>query len=362
MQKLKNYFDNILFHPIQHVDFFLTRACNLRCTYCFVYGEKDGHCPKSVIDRFLDVVLMLTHGSKSCSITLFGGEPLLVFDRLVYFVENAQKRGLSLKYSITTNGTLINDEMVKYLAGKGIMLLLSVDGGKKSHDKHRCYPDGNGSFDDIIKNLDLLRKYQGWTGVRVTPTPETIPLLVSDLKELHSYGVNQFIVGPATGIKWTKHSIDMFSHQTIETSQWYASLKKTGDPIKLSFAEADKESSYTYYGCGAGRARAAIDIDGTIYGCAKLASAHKSGSGVMSIGNVFDDVPISSPINRAALFNKSLWERKRCEKCNILSTCHGGCPAANYTSTGSMYKQPDYECRMNKVVQKAKVEIQKIVS
>src|SRR3990172_12756349 len=88
---LTTYLDNRLFYPIQHVDFFLTRACNLKCSYCFVYGEKDGHCPRSVIDRFLDIVPMLTHGSPTCGITLFGGEPLLVFDRIAYFVERAQR-------------------------------------------------------------------------------------------------------------------------------------------------------------------------------------------------------------------------------------------------------------------------------
>ena len=305
---------------------------------------------------------MLTHGSPTCGITLFGGEPLLVFDRIAYFVERAQRMGLTLKYSITTNGTLVSEESLKYLASRKIMLLSSIDGGKETHDKHRKYPDGRGSFDDIIKNLELLKKYQGWTGARVTPTPETVGRLAADIKELHSLGINQFIVGPATGVKWDNESVKRFSEQIIDASHWYAEQKKRGAALKLSFAEADRESGFTYYGCGAGRARVAVDIDGVIYGCAKLASAHRSGSGVMAIGNVFDDVPISSPVKRAALFKRTLWERKRCEKCKILSTCHGGCPAANYTATGSMYKQPDYECRMNKVVQKAKVEIQRIVS
>ena len=209
-RNIHSYLEHRLFHPVRHVDFMLTRACNLRCSYCFVYGEKRGHAPYAVIDRFLDILPRLTFGQKKCGITLMGGEPLLVFDRLKYFVESGGRRGLELSYSITTNGTLVTKEMLAFLRRNRIMLLLSLDGGKESHDRHRVDVSGKGSFELVANNIPLLLAYQGWTGARVTPTPETVGKLAADLAELYSLGIRQFIVGPATGINWREKSIRLF--------------------------------------------------------------------------------------------------------------------------------------------------------
>lgn len=349
-RQIRLHLDNRLFYSVKHVDVMLTRECNLRCDYCFVYGKRQGVISLSIIDRLFDVLRHLTHGSRRCSITLIGGEPLLYPGLIRHFIGEGERRGYALDYSITTNGILVSPEILRYLSAHRIKLLLSIDGGRETHDRHRKDVNGVGTFDKIAAKIPLLKRYQGWLGARVTPTPETVGRLSADLRELHALGINQFIVGCASGVKWRKSAINSYLEQIKTILIWYDALKDKGDPIKLSLAEHEDKEPSNYFGCGAGRSRIAIDVDGSIYGCAKLATAASDGGGVGKIGHLFDPFPVSDPDTRAALFDYETWRNRRCEECGQLGRCHGGCPAANFTSTGSMYIQADWDCKMTRQI------------
>ena len=135
------------------------------------------------------------------------------------------------------------------------------------------------------------------------------------------------------------------------------SLKRENKPIKLSFAESNSQSNGKFFGCGAGRARIAVDIDGTVYGCAKLATANKDGTGVLPLGNVIDDFPIGDTISRSGLFSRAKWMNEKCPSCGAFGKCHGGCPAANFTATGSPYLHPECECDLTFATMRTKSRI-----
>ena len=172
----------------------LTQKCNLECSYC-IYG-KYYHRHKSrttdSISYELAELAIKTHLDKFCSgrtITFYGGEPLLEFDlmrELILFAEQYCRETGKEKpeFSLTTNGTLLNDRIIHFLVEHECSILISIDGDQKTHDRYRVFKsNGQGSFDTIEKNLQLftdLYPYYNKRGIIITLTSSTDFFLTND--------------------------------------------------------------------------------------------------------------------------------------------------------------------------------------
>ena len=199
---LLNQFFNILhFDPITNLELFLTEDCNLACDYCFVREKHPKSTSWENIVSAINFLVFYSGDKQLLNLTLFGGEPLLekgnIF-RIVDYIEKLESQAGNKRFSIslTTNGTLITEEVLKRTKGR-INFLLSIDGDKKTHDAYRKYKNGRGSFETIISRIDLLKKYQPWLGVRMTILPDTVQYLFENVKYLYSLGINQFLMGLA---------------------------------------------------------------------------------------------------------------------------------------------------------------------
>lgn len=174
----------------------LTERCNLDCSYCCYSGRFEGQrthgnrvmsleTAKKAIRQLLDQQPARKGRSP---ITFYGGEPLLEFDLLRQCVEfaeqDAAERGKQVRFSITTNGTLMNDEVVDFLVEHDFLVLVSLDGCREAHDRYRVFPNGKGSFDLVLRNLyRFAEKYPGYLkrGINVTLAP---PLVLKETAEL----------------------------------------------------------------------------------------------------------------------------------------------------------------------------------
>ncbi len=149
----------------------LTTKCNLRCKYCtfsghYLYRRTHGNSDmtfetaKKAIDFFIEKSKN-NQNELSPAITFYGGEPLLRFDLIKDVVELIKTYGLYEKYqySLTTNGILLTDEVLEYFVQNNISILVSLDGGKEQHDRHRVFGNGGGTFDKIMRNLRKVKKY-----------------------------------------------------------------------------------------------------------------------------------------------------------------------------------------------------------
>ena len=156
------YFENV---GLKQLILDLTNQCNLRCKYCVYSGKyqyerihqnrnMSKNCAKKAVDYFLKNRLK----KGKSSITFYGGEPFLKFELLKYIVDYAKSKINNIEFSLTTNGTLINDEIILYLVENDISLNVSLDGPKRIHDKNRIMINGDGSFDLIMKNLERIKR------------------------------------------------------------------------------------------------------------------------------------------------------------------------------------------------------------
>ncbi|NMB83901.1 radical SAM protein [Candidatus Roizmanbacteria bacterium] len=174
----KNAIDN---NPTKKISVWLhiTNQCNLRCKYCFVYKTNEkmdlGLAVKSMQKIFKDAA---KNKFKLIELVFGGGESLLVFDKIIFLInygrELSKKTRIKIKYSLLTNGTLIDERVAKILKKEtdfgGLDIYVSLDGTKKYHDIQRIFANGKGSFDLVEKGIDALGKYKVPFYVTITVT------------------------------------------------------------------------------------------------------------------------------------------------------------------------------------------------
>jgi len=364
-QLTKHLADTIIlcaFPPVTFVDLFVTDDCNLRCPYCFVHGKRPKYLDIETARAAVDFLIRESRDDQDVTILFIGGEPLLNMPVIEFVVEQGRKAareaGKRMHFNITTNGTLLNEDILRFFRQNQIPFLLSIDGGKETQDRYRRYADGGGSFDTIASIMPLIKKYNPWVGVRMTPTPETVALLYDNVRSLHELGANQYIIGIATGIPWTDAELAVYESELNRVADWYVRMKKRGADIRINqFGEGNKErlgNMRFMWGCGAGRGRISVATDGEIQGCAKVQGLN-SLSGLKSFGNVhtgWGDLAA-----RYAFLSTMLMLRKDCFGCDLVTDCAGGCPAVNWESTGSIYQSDCVQCKATKVGTMAKAKV-----
>ena len=340
-------------------DVVVTERCNHRCDYCFVKGKNDVRSmwPQTA-EAAVEFMLRASRDAKVVHFVLFGGEPLVVFDLIRHLVDYAQLRSGSdkvVRFDMTTNGTLMTEEMAAFLSARGIKYLLSVDGGKETHDAQRKLVGGGSSFDEVMSRLPMMKRYQPWQGSRVTVHPESARDLYEGVRLLYGRGINQFIIGPATGIEWTDEALAEYERQMQLVTDLYVELKAKRAPFRMTLYEKDldakKGAAVGKWGCGAGRGRLCIGTNGDLYGCAKILGVSR-GAEVHKLGDVWTG--ITNVRARRDLLNCHPQARPKCAACEWHDECSGGCPATNWEATGSIFQPAPLECRFMEVLQRVK--------
>ena len=239
-----------------YADVFLTEDCNHRCAYCFVKGKNPRKMSEEVARQSLEFLLRASKQEKSVRILFFGGEPLLEFDLIRFFIEYGRERfrraGKELGFDMTTNGTLMTAERARYFRDHGVMCLLSIDGDQETHDAHRKMLGGGSSFEAVMERLPLMKSFQPWQGTRMTVHPETVHKLRHNVEFLFRCGINQFIIGPATGIEWSAEALRTYEEQMCLVADLYREMKEKGWPFRMTLFEKDLEGDEGICGeCGA---------------------------------------------------------------------------------------------------------------
>lgn len=320
----------------------LTFNCNLTCSYCFVRQKGAGErmsfdTAKNAID-----LLLANAVSPVLNITLIGGEPLLEFQLIKqivpYALNEAGKRNRGVNWSITTNGTLVNEEILAFFAQYGIHILLSMDGGSESHDRYRRTRNGAGTWHQIAQTIPLMKRYQPWLGVRMTVSKEAIDNMSEDFNQLVQLGLNQFIIAPAQGADvWSEEEITRYGRNLMQILLHYRTLKQAGRPIFIEEFEKDVQA-YAGWGCRAGSTSLSVAPNGDVSPCSKMLGL-SSEAGKWIVGNV------NKEINAALLepFKNPLSCRKKsCWACS--RKCTGGCYAVNFEQTGNHFTPSEENC------------------
>jgi uncharacterized protein len=170
IDEIQNYNSKIitdhLTKNIKQITLQVTQRCNLRCQYCAYSGKyaNRSHSPKSMdfetAKKALDFILTRSANSYEIAIAFYGGEPLLELSLIKKCVDyiKIQAPDRKIKYTITTNGTLLFPDVYEYLCDNGFDIVISLDGPKQVHDLSRKFPNGKGSYDVIMENIKTLQE------------------------------------------------------------------------------------------------------------------------------------------------------------------------------------------------------------
>ncbi|AQS60029.1 radical SAM/SPASM domain-containing protein [Desulforamulus ferrireducens] len=320
----------------------VTFNCNLTCEYCFIHCKSPEErmsfaTAKKAIDLLMDKAIF-----SNVVITLIGGEPLLEFglikEIVPYALRRAKEKNLAITWALTTNGTLLNEEMLRFFSQNHINILLSIDGGQETHDRYRRTRNGEGTWQKIANLIPLIKKYQPWLGARMTVSKEAINTMRQDFHQIVQLGINQLIIAPAQGAEpWHLEQIERYGKNMVKILEDYHNYQRQGKALFIEEFEKDDRERLGW-GCRAGSTSLAIAPNGDISPCSKLLGLTDK-AGRYIVGNVHTGLDAK----KLAPFQNAISRQPgHCRNCS--RPCAGGCYAVNFEQTGDHFTPPLENC------------------
>jgi len=334
--------------------------CNLKCKYCFAdEGEYKG-CRKTmsaeVGKKAIDYVIKKSGPRKNIEVDLFGGEPLMAFNTIKEIVDYAREQekiyNKNIRFTMTTNATLLNEEIMEYIDKNMGNIVLSIDGRKDVNDKVRVRCDGSGCYDSIlpkIKKMVEMRDKSKQYYVRGTFTRENTDFF-EDVKHLADLGFEEVSVEPVVlpdehSLSLRREDLPVIFDQYDKLYEEMLKRHKEGNEFKFYHFNIDLQGGPCVYkrisGCGAGHEYVAITPDGEVYPCHQFV-----GNEEFKLGNIYEegfDEELSNTFKKAHIYNKP-----KCKECWARFYCSGGCQANNFNFNGDMHVPYEVGCEMQK--------------
>ena len=337
--------------------------CNLRCSYCFAdegeYRGRRGMMSEEVAKAALDFLVRESGNRRNLEVDFFGGEPLMNFGVVKAVVQYGRElektHDKHFRFTLTTNGVLLNDEVLDFCNREMGNLVLSLDGRKEVHDRMRPFQGGGGSYDRILPGLKKAadsRNQQNYF-VRGTFTRHNLDF-ARDVMHLAELGFQQISVEPVVASPEDDYALRMEDVPELEKqydilAQYLLERHRAGKPFSFFHFNIDLEQGPCVYkrlsGCGAGCEYLGVTPWGELYPCHQFV-----GREGFLIGNIFDG--IKDRKTQDAFKACNVYTRKECRDCFARLYCSGGCAANAYNFTGSLNGTYDVGC----VLQKKRIE------
>lgn len=264
---------------LRSIELHVSHACNLGCSYCFAGKGDYGTSPLLMTDEIafkaVDYLVASSSENETLAIVFFGGEPM-INEPLIWKTVDYSKRiypNRNFTYSITTNGTLLNDTAVNSFKEHGFSVLISLDGTGCKHDASRPYKTGGGSFSDIDKNVRRFSESFPF-GARATLTNNNCNL-VEDYLQFKEMGFRRIYFSPVSSfdenIKLDEHSLNKIRAGLIDLADQYLKQIDQGEkPLFRTLKTAVDlimSNRIAFVGCGAGRRFISVTPEGDVYPC-----------------------------------------------------------------------------------------------
>ena len=320
----------------------VAHTCNLNCEYCFAsQGKYHG-----------ERALMSFEVGKR-AIDFFGGEPLMNFDVVKKIVEYARsiekKHNKNFRFTLTTNGVAINDDVIEFANKEMHNVVLSLDGRKEIHDNLRKTITGKGSYDIIVpKFQEFVKKREGknyymrgtFTHNNTDFTNDIFHMADLGFKEL---SMEPVVCKPDEKYALTESDLPILFEQYEILAKEMLKREKEGNPITFYHYMLDLEHGPCIYkrvsGCGSGTEYMAVTPWGDLYPCHQFVGDEK-----FCLGNIFDGVKNKELVNEFKCCNA--YARPECKDCFAKLYCSGGCAANAYHATGDIKGTYEYGCKL----------------
>jgi uncharacterized protein len=285
------------------------------------------------------------------SVFFFGGEPMLEWDLMQELVLYGERQAAALDrkihFGMTTNGTIYDDEVDRFVVEHKLSINLSMDGGPATQNANRCTVDGRGSYELMLPTLKRLLERNSSQSVRMTFDARSVGSLRANIHHLWGLGCHSISPSAAVDDDWTEASLEVAREQTWALGRDVLAMLRQGRYRRLGFLEKGvqrirrQSRRRPRQQCGAGVSYVAVDTDGTIYPCHRFV-----GYGGHPFGNLDS---VTHPRNRELFLTFDSANIPGCEGCRARAICAGGCSAANFACTGSIMSASPLQCEFLRI-------------
>ena len=335
----------------------IAHSCNLNCSYCFAsqgkyHGER-ALMSFEVGKQALDYLVANSGTRRNLEVDFFGGEPLMNFDvvkRLVAYARSIEKeKGKNFRFTLTTNGLLIDDDVIDFANREMSNVVLSLDGRKEIHDRYRVDYAGNGSWERIVPKFQKLVAARGGKNYYMRGTfTHANPDFLKDIEQMLDLGFSELsmepvVCAPGDPEELTREDLPIVLEQYEKLAELMLRRDEEGKPFTFYHYMIDLTGGPCIYkrisGCGSGTEYMAVTPWGDLYPCHQFV-----GDEAFLLGNVWDGVTNTAVREEFACCN--VYARPKCRDCWARLYCSGGCAANAYHSTGSVTGVYEYGCEL----------------
>lgn len=333
----------------------VSHDCNLRCRYCFAstgdFGTGRKLMTPETAKKAIDFVIARSGKRRNIEVDFFGGEPLMAMDTVketVAYARSLEKQyDKSFRFTITTNGVLLNDENIDYINREMSNVVLSLDGRPQVNDHMRPTVNGKGSYEVIVPRFQKLVEGRGTKDyyVRGTFTRENLDFS-KDVMHMADLGFRHVSVEPASG-----PADDPFAIKEEDLPQVKEEYERLAQELM-----GRKDVNFFHFnvdlkqgpcvikrlrGCGAGCEYVAVTPDGEIYPCHQFVGKEE-----YRMGSVYDG---SFNMEVSGVFaDQNIYTRPACRECWARFYCSGGCSASNLLVNGDISLSNEVACEMER--------------
>ncbi len=335
----------------------IAHTCNLNCEYCFAsqgkyHGER-AIMSAEVGKRALDFLIENSGTRRNLEVDFFGGEPLMNFDvvkEMVAYARSIEKEhNKNFRFTLTTNGLLIDDDVIEFANKEMSNVVLSLDGRKEIHDKYRVDYAGNGSWERIVPKFQKLVEARGNKDyyMRGTFTHEN-PDFLKDIQEMLDLGFTELsmepvVCAPGEKSELTEEDLPIVLEQYEKLAELMLERDKEGKPFTFYHYMIDLTGGPCIYkrisGCGSGTEYMAVTPWGDLYPCHQFVGDEK-----FKLGDIWNGVDNTEIQDEFMACN--VYAREECRDCWARLYCSGGCAANAYHATGSIRGVYEYGCKL----------------
>ncbi|MBQ6867349.1 MAG: thioether cross-link-forming SCIFF peptide maturase [Clostridia bacterium] len=337
----------------------IAHTCNLNCSYCFAsQGKYQGENALMSFEtgkRAFDFLIENSGTRRNLEVDFFGGEPLMNWDVVVKLVEYARsiekQHNKNFRFTLTTNGMLLDDDKFDFLNKEMSNVVLSLDGRKHINDHFRVDYKGKGSYDIIVPKFKRFVESRGGKNyyMRGTFTHNNTDF-TNDIFHMADLGFTELSMEPVVcppddPYALTEEDMPVIFQQYEILAKEILKRKKEGRPFTFYHYMLDLENGPCIYkritGCGSGTEYMAVTPWGELYPCHQFVGDSK-----YSLGNIWDGVKNTAAQDEFRSCNA--YSRPECKDCWARLYCSGGCAANSYHSTGSIAGVYKYGCELFK--------------
>ena len=325
----------------------VAHSCNLNCAYCFA-GQGKFHGERALMSfetgkQALDFLIENSGARRNLEVDFFGGEPLLNWDvvkRLVEYARAVEKeRHKNFRFTLTTNGVLIDGDVIDFVNREMSNVVLSLDGRREAHDRFRVDSAGKGSYDAVVPKFQKLVRARGGKNYYMRGTfTHFNPDFTNDLFHMAELGFDQLSMEPVVCAPDDPAALRLEDIETVK--EQYEILaremlrrEKMGKPLTFYHYMLDLTGGPCFYkrvsGCGSGTEYLAVTPSGELYPCHQFV-----GEEAFRMGDVWNGVTNTALRERFRSCNA--YARAECAQCWARLWCAGGCAANAYHASGDI--------------------------